>query len=900
MNMQCPYRGLQPLSKEDEPFFAGREKEIRIVISNLDGSSLTILYGESGVGKTSLIRAGVLPELERNGRVAAILFRDWQSPDFERQLRNQVLQSLLDSINRTRSRAKTAEPPLSIKELHEAFCTGLELPSLEALYELPFHRFIQECSAAFYGKISFIFDQFEEYIYYHPLKGDGDRFDSALASAINDRQISASFLLSLREDGLGKLDRLRGRIPDLLGNVVRLEHLDKEGARRAIDKPLEKFSEGKDFTIEAAPELKEALLEQVDADRLEMDETGEARVADLRPSDSGVRYKALALQAVLTQLWDADVSPVLNKEKSPTGTIRLRFETLCELARNKKKHETEVRFLIRTYFDDKLDELTQEEAEATAEILRGLVRAGGHKRARTAQTLAEETMLPRQQVEALLRKLSSEPFRILRQLESSQNSYYELNHDVMAFAVMDWSNRRRQTVREERQKQEFFALEKQRFKRRLKIMLATALVTILTVAVLALLIGKIRDRQLAAKEIEQMQQKELLDASSGYLGILNRAFRPYLAMLTAIDSIAKYRQSQQFVSLKAVVALALANAVERDHIAEPKDMKPEEVLAQIPCVESADPGTYLVVKDKQTIELRTNDGQIQHFSTNGKAIKGIGFNLNGDIFGVWLADGEIITRKTRKPEHPNTVKGSTLAAVLGISDPAKAQACFRTAPDEGWTGGYDDIINSDFLSAISRITAKYPQDDRRSIGGLNHAFTDELNDVYEALASGQPEEAIHAFTATLSKVNIDLDPELEKGIAIKQIMERGNTRASRSEIKEAKKAYGNAVKLDPTLRNRMDPETEWMKFAPGILADARQKMNEGYAAATAGDRDKAVQLFTEAIRLDDRQLEWLDPKTEAEKNLPPQSAPSSATPTGASGPVPSGSPDAWLYHRLLN
>ena len=449
MKARCPYRGLQPLSREDQPFFAGREKEVQVVLSNIYGSSLTVLYGESGVGKTSLIRAGLLPALEADKRAAGILFRDWQRPDFERRLRDEVLQALLASINRARS-AHPDEASLSMNKLKEAFCVGLELPSPEELYTLPFHRFIQESSAAFYGKVFFIFDQFEEYIYYHPLESDGYRFDTALASAINDRQISASFLLSLREDGLGKLDRLRGRIPDLLGNIVRLEHLDRAGAQRAIEKPLEIFSEGKTFAVEAAPELKETLLEQVNADRLETDESEETDGADLRRGDGGARYKVVALQAVLTQLWDADVEPLLGRKGTLTGVVRLKLETLCTLTKNKKEpDETEVHCLVRTYFDEKLKLINHDEAEAATEILRGLVRGGGHKRARTVQSLAKETALSKEKVEAVLINLSSEPFTILRALKGNKETLYELNHDVMSFAIMDWSNRQRLGFHEE-------------------------------------------------------------------------------------------------------------------------------------------------------------------------------------------------------------------------------------------------------------------------------------------------------------------------------------------------------------------------------------------------------------------------------------------------------------------
>ncbi len=55
----CPYVGLQPFEEADREFFFGRERDQRIIISNLLTSPLTILYGSSGVGKSSVLMAGV-------------------------------------------------------------------------------------------------------------------------------------------------------------------------------------------------------------------------------------------------------------------------------------------------------------------------------------------------------------------------------------------------------------------------------------------------------------------------------------------------------------------------------------------------------------------------------------------------------------------------------------------------------------------------------------------------------------------------------------------------------------------------------------------------------------------------------------------------------------------------
>src|SRR5207237_4040862 len=68
-------------SELDALFFFGRERERDVVVANLIASRLTVLYGESGVGKTSLIAAGVVRELRALGPDTVVSVRDtWSEP----------------------------------------------------------------------------------------------------------------------------------------------------------------------------------------------------------------------------------------------------------------------------------------------------------------------------------------------------------------------------------------------------------------------------------------------------------------------------------------------------------------------------------------------------------------------------------------------------------------------------------------------------------------------------------------------------------------------------------------------------------------------------------------------------------------------------------------------------
>ncbi|MEV4474156.1 tetratricopeptide repeat protein [Nonomuraea sp. NPDC049504] len=59
-----PYVGLRPYRRDESALFHGRGREAQEVATLWQAAGLTVLYGASGVGKTSLLHAGVLPLLD--------------------------------------------------------------------------------------------------------------------------------------------------------------------------------------------------------------------------------------------------------------------------------------------------------------------------------------------------------------------------------------------------------------------------------------------------------------------------------------------------------------------------------------------------------------------------------------------------------------------------------------------------------------------------------------------------------------------------------------------------------------------------------------------------------------------------------------------------------------------
>src|SRR5262249_52882012 len=71
----CPYRGLDAFSVDDRRFFFGRDRMIEELVSIVRAQRLVAVIGSSGSGKSSLVRACLLPALRGDDALRAY---DWR------------------------------------------------------------------------------------------------------------------------------------------------------------------------------------------------------------------------------------------------------------------------------------------------------------------------------------------------------------------------------------------------------------------------------------------------------------------------------------------------------------------------------------------------------------------------------------------------------------------------------------------------------------------------------------------------------------------------------------------------------------------------------------------------------------------------------------------------------
>jgi hypothetical protein len=391
----CPYVGLRPFTVAEQPFFFGRRSETRVVAANLFATPLTVFYGPSAVGKSSVLQAGVIPQLRREAKTAVLYFRDWQHDDY------------LDRLKAECSRA------IALSSGH----------AIDIDPALPLDAWIDTALEQFRGQLHILLDQFEEYLLYHPDDAP-TAFDGELAAAINRRDIGARFLIGLREDGLAKLDRFRKRIPNLLGNALRLRRLSIAAAREAIDGPVRVYNEqlaAGHPSVELAPDLIDAVIEQVRADQVHTGaSTGEGSVKNTHAAEE---VETAYLQLVMERLW---------RERTPVnGHVAIQRAMLDLLGGAKA--------IAKRHFDEHLQRLAAETPsvdDMVCDLFSHLVTPTGSKISQKEGDLIALTSVPADEVRWFLRELVTS--RLLRVTDPPER--YEIFHDALAKPFLDARN----------------------------------------------------------------------------------------------------------------------------------------------------------------------------------------------------------------------------------------------------------------------------------------------------------------------------------------------------------------------------------------------------------------------------------------------------------------------------
>ncbi len=223
-----PFAGLAPFQEADADRFYGRAREVGAVLARLRSSPLIALAGPSGVGKSSLVRAGVIPLLKRSGEGwDALTLRPGRSP-------LDALSAIL--VELTGSATDPVAPSIGVG-------SGEPVPDparpdlraapgqLGAALRAWAHRKRR--------RVLVFVDQFEEL---YTLCADPDEraaFLACLDGIADDASSPLRVLVSIRSDFLDRLAEHRHLADDISHGLMFVPPLDTGGLRDALVRPVE-------------------------------------------------------------------------------------------------------------------------------------------------------------------------------------------------------------------------------------------------------------------------------------------------------------------------------------------------------------------------------------------------------------------------------------------------------------------------------------------------------------------------------------------------------------------------------------------------------------------------------------------------------------------------------------
>lgn len=206
----CPFRGLESFQEKDQAFFFGRESLTQRLSQYLEDHRFLAVLGPSGSGKSSLVRAGLIPELRSQGYPIA-LFSPTARP----------LNELAFALYRIFPSGSTDLSPERLMRQFEKTEDAL-------------HQYVQGRD---FERVMIVIDQFEELFTLSSNPNEREWFLKNLLHAVDQEDSPISVVITMRSDFLGQCTAW----PDLNcfvnENLVQVGPMGKDALRHAVEEP---------------------------------------------------------------------------------------------------------------------------------------------------------------------------------------------------------------------------------------------------------------------------------------------------------------------------------------------------------------------------------------------------------------------------------------------------------------------------------------------------------------------------------------------------------------------------------------------------------------------------------------------------------------------------------------
>ena len=217
----CPFKGLAAFQRDDADRFFGREELVDDLVRRLQSHRVLVVAGASGSGKSSVIRAGLLPALQRGALAHSDTWNiDVMTPgqrpfdELHYRLERWTGRDL------TVSAADIARNPRLARRL---FDEALDEQERDGRPRAPTHVLC--------------IDQFEELFTQLQDPDSSARFVEALAAMVDPVDSRLRLLLGVRADFYGRCSQLEWLAHRITENQVLVGPMSRDGMRRAIEEP---------------------------------------------------------------------------------------------------------------------------------------------------------------------------------------------------------------------------------------------------------------------------------------------------------------------------------------------------------------------------------------------------------------------------------------------------------------------------------------------------------------------------------------------------------------------------------------------------------------------------------------------------------------------------------------
>jgi len=423
MNHELPYRypGIRPFIEEEHKLFFGREDDIKLLHQQIRLEQLVVLFGKSGLGKSSLLDAGVLPKLKVEKRFIPLAVRFGLAGD--ETTPSQIFLDKIDTLISAGSPLLTKAFPdvdelrkniendecfwISCKNLqmqHPGKTILLVLDQFEELFQDKFgeadiSRFAQLLATLLFGRMP----QLLQNRIYEKLAADKMAFAPDEIDLLFEK-VNVQVVISIRSDKMSLLNRLKPHLPHILQKTYELKPLSIEQAEDALLRPASAEGDFISSPFNFEDEAREKIIKYLSANRKKPIEAFQLQLICQYCENIIINSNNLKTTINISDLGDlGDLSTIFNRH----------YEKLISQLPQAWQHA------VKVLIEDKL-------------II------GGNRIPLPDKVIENELNIPPVQIQNLVNS------RLLRCEPNSTGGFsYELSHDTLVEPIMVSAKKRR-------------------------------------------------------------------------------------------------------------------------------------------------------------------------------------------------------------------------------------------------------------------------------------------------------------------------------------------------------------------------------------------------------------------------------------------------------------------------